>query len=174
MLGLIAVVAMASCSDNDNSWETYYEWRQENKTWFAEQENKLNADGSAYYERVAGVWSPKEYVLVHWFNNREETKGNLTPKLTSQVTTRYIGRMYNDVAFDSSYNNVDALSTFKVSGVIEGWQIALQNMHVGDSVELVIPYSLAYGSSSTGSIYPYSALRFNMSLVDIPNYETRE
>ena len=60
-----------------------------------------------------------------------------------------------------------------MSGVIDGWQIALMNMHVGDTVQIVVPYQSGYGSTSTGKIQPYSALRFNVRLVDIPAYEVR-
>ncbi|MDE7125880.1 MAG: FKBP-type peptidyl-prolyl cis-trans isomerase [Muribaculaceae bacterium] len=46
-------------------------------------------------------------------------------------------------------------------------------MRVGDTAEVLIPYSMAYGMSGSGSIPPYSNLRFNVRLVDIVNYETR-
>ncbi len=93
--------------------------------------------------------------------------------LTSTVSTKYIGRLYDNTPVDSSYNRTDAIFTARVSSLIQGWQMALMNMHVGDTVQMVIPYELGYGSSLTGSIYPYSALRFNMRLADIPYYETR-
>ena len=49
----------------------------------------------------------------------------------------------------------------------------MMNMHVGDTVQILIPYQSAYGSSSSGSVLPYSALRFNVRLEDIPDYEIR-
>ena len=55
--------------------------------------------------------------------------------------------------------------------MIAGWKLAVQNMHVGDSVEVLIPYAQAYGTKSNGVIKPYTALRFNLRLVDIPYYE---
>lgn len=173
--GLMAAVSLASCNkdDDDNTWETYREWRETNRNWFAGQESVLDKEGNLFYEKVAPVWSPDEYILMHWFNDRSETAGNLVPLLTSTVSTCYIGRLYNDVPVDSSYKQVDALFNSQVSKLIEGWQIALMSMHVGDSVQIVIPYSLGYGSTLTGSIPPYSALRFNMSLKDIPAYEVR-
>ncbi|MDE6074493.1 MAG: FKBP-type peptidyl-prolyl cis-trans isomerase, partial [Muribaculaceae bacterium] len=51
--------------------------------------------------------------------------------------------------------------------------IALEKMHVGDSVEVIIPYQAGYGASSSGSILPYSTLRFGIKLVNIPYYEVR-
>lgn len=175
IVGIIAVASLMSCKkdDDENTWETYREWREANRTWFAQQETKLDKDGRLFYEKVAPVWSPDEYILMHWFNDRSETAGNLVPLLTSTVSTCYIGHLYNDVPVDSSYKQVDALFNARVSGLVEGWQIALMSMHVGDTVQIVIPYSLGYGSSATGSIPPYSALRFNISLKDIPAYEVR-
>ncbi|MDE6248106.1 MAG: FKBP-type peptidyl-prolyl cis-trans isomerase, partial [Paramuribaculum sp.] len=84
-----------------------------------------------------------------------------------------IGHLCNDLAFDSSYLLVDSVAHFQVNGVIEGWQIALNDMHVGDSAEVIIPFLQAYGSEGSGTIPPYSYLRFNMRLDDITNYETR-
>lgn len=172
----MAAVSLISCNkndDDDNTWETYREWRDINRAWFAQQETKLDDDGNRFYEKVSPVWSPDEYILMHWFNNRAETEGNLVPMLTSTISACYIGRLYNDVPVDSSYKQVDAIFTSRVSGLVEGWQIALMSMHVGDTVQIVIPYNLGYGSTLTGSIPPYSALRFNLSLKDIPAYEVR-
>jgi FKBP-type peptidyl-prolyl cis-trans isomerase len=49
----------------------------------------------------------------------------------------------------------------------------MENMRCGDSVEVIIPYGLAYGSTGSTSIYPYSNLKFNIRLVDIPLYELK-
>ena len=175
ILGVAAMVTLFSCnkSDDEKSWDTYREWRNANKTWFAEQESLLDEHGKPFYEKVSGAWSPNEYVLMHWFNDREETAGNLVPLYTSTVGTIYIGRLYNDVAIDSSYLQNDAMLIAQVSGLIEGWQIALQKMHVGDSVQIAIPYQLAYNTRTDLGFPPYSALRFNMRLADITNYETK-
>ena len=58
--------------------------------------------------------------------------------------------------------------------MIQGWVVALQDMRVGDSCEVVIPYSMAYGSQDLGTIKPYSMLKFGIKLVDIPFYEIKE
>ena len=93
---------------------------------------------------------------------------------TSTVDVKYIGHLYDGTAFDSSYINTypaDSIYRTTLSSVIEGWTIALTNMHVGDSCEVLIPYQHAYGSSEHGDIKPYSALQFNIKLVYIPGYE---
>ena len=90
---------------------------------------------------------------------------------------KYIGRLYNDVPFDSSYLQTasygDSLFRTQPSSVIQGWTIALLDMRVGDSARVVIPYNLGYGSSGSGVIPPYSTLVFDMKLVDIPFFEVR-
>jgi len=174
MLGAVAMTMFVACSsDDDSSWDTYRQWREANKSWFAEQETLKGEDGKPFYEKLSPAWSPNEYVLVHWYNDRSETSGNLVPLYNSTVATCYIGRLYNDEPFDSSYKQNNALLVAQVSGLIEGWQTVLTNMHVGDSVKVVIPYSLAYGTRSDLGFPPYSVLAFNMSLKDIPHYETR-
>lgn len=175
ILGLAVAAMVTACGnddDNENVWEAYAEWRETNKTWYAQQADKLDENGDLFYEELSPAWNSGQKILIHWFNDRSETAGNLVPLLRSTVSTIYIGRLYNNEAVDSSYLQPDALFTSRVSALVEGWQIALQNMHVGDSVEIVFPYQLGYGSSSTGNIPPYSALRFNMRLKDIKAYET--
>ena len=47
-------------------------------------------------------------------------------------------------------------------------------MHVGDSVEIILPYNQAYGSSTPNDLIPpYSTLQFTMRLHDIPTLEVR-
>ena len=60
------------------------------------------------------------------------------------------------------YGNASSVSS---QGVVEGVQIALQNMEVGDSWEIVIPWRLGYGSVSRSGLIPaYSPLRFFITL----------
>lgn len=177
LLVTATVLAVASCSsDNDNDWEsTYAEWRQKNEVWLAEQQARVNADGTPYYQSVVPAWDPSTFVLIHYFNDRELTKDNLSPLSTSTVDTRYIVHYCNDVPLDSSYTltaNGPGVFRTQLNRVIQGWTIAMETMHVGDTAEIVIPYQAAYGVSLTSSVPPYSNLRFNVRLVDIPYYET--
>ena len=158
--------------DDDNDNDTYKEWREENVDYINKEASRL-VDGKNYYKRIVPGWNSALYVLIHYFNNTEETAGNLVPLETSTVAVKYKGMLYDGTPFDSSYVNTDSLFVTKVTGVISGWQIALQEMHVGDSVDVIIPYQAAYGVSGSGSIPPYSTLKFGIKLVDIPNYETR-
>lgn len=173
VVSLVVAASLWSCNDDDSksTWDKYKEWREANKSWFAEQENLKNPDGTYYYTRVTPAWNPGATILIHWFNDRSETQGNLMPMLTSTVMTYYKGRLYNDELFDSTAVGESFIT--RVSGVVDGWQIALMNMHVGDTVEIAMPYQQGYGSNNNGVIPPYSALKFNIRLVDIPAYEIR-
>lgn len=172
------VAAATACKNHDNNWDDYADWREANNSWLDEQKKRTNPDGTPYYQEIRPVYDQGQYVLAHWFNNRSETAGNLKPYYTSTVDVKYIGRRYNDTAFDSSYlmkeSYGDSIFRTSLSGVISGWSIALQAMHVGDSVEVLIPYQSGYGATGYGSIAPYSNLRFNMKLVDIPFWETKQ
>ncbi len=174
---LMPVVSACSDDDDNNSsastWDRYEEYREANISWVAQQETKLNDDGSKYYERLQPDWNANSYILIHWFNDRAETAQNLLPLLTSSVRARYIGRNYLGQIFDADSTSENG-TYFLVNGVVSGWQVALQNMHVGDSVEIILPYNQGYGETSAGElILPYSALQFNMRLTDVVTLEVR-
>jgi FKBP-type peptidyl-prolyl cis-trans isomerase FklB len=89
------------------------------------------------------------------------------PKATDKVRTHYHGTLIDGTVFDSSVDRGEPIS-FPVNGVIQGWQEALQLMKVGSKWKLYVPYDLAYGSRGAGaSIKPYSALIFEVELLDI-------
>lgn len=175
LISAILLIGTIACdNENKNVWKEYKEWREINEAWILEQTARTNPDGTPYYSKVTPNWDPSQYILLHYFNDRSETAGNLTPLLTSTVDVKYIGRLYNDEVFDSSYTLTkwgDSIYRTKCLNVIPGWQIALEKMHVGDSVEIIIPYQSAYGAADNGVIKPYSALVFNVKLVDVYAYE---
>lgn len=91
---------------------------------------------------------------------------------TSQVSVKYKGQLYNGVTFDSTtVDTDDSVRTFSLDKVIDGWKIALTDMRVGDTCEIILPYAVGYGIQGSTSIYPYSVLRFGIKLTDIPEYE---
>lgn len=56
---------------------------------------------------------------------------------------------------------------FNVNGVVDGFTTALMYMHVGDRWEVWIPTQMGYGSAGSGSIPPYSTLKFEIEVVEI-------
>lgn len=170
LIAIVGITVITSC-DSDDNWNDYKEWRQTNDAWYKEQLARTNADGTPYFTKLQPAWYPQSGVLIHYFNDHSATTGNLSPILTSSVKVRYIGRLYNDVGFDSSMVNTDGTATFQMTSLVTGWKVALTDMHVGDTCEVIVPYAEGYGVSGTTGINPYSALKFYIRLLDIPYYE---
>ena len=57
--------------------------------------------------------------------------------------------------------------TLKVNAEIKAFTEALQLMPVGSKWELVVPPSLAYGESGTGSVGPKATLKYEFELLSI-------
>ena len=81
------------------------------------------------------------------------------PTLSSSLNVDYKGYFLDDKVFDSG-NGV----TFKLSGVIAGWQEGLQLIGEGGKIKLLVPSALAYGESGYGSIPPNAVLGFDVTL----------
>ncbi|MCM1450260.1 MAG: FKBP-type peptidyl-prolyl cis-trans isomerase [Clostridiales bacterium] len=173
LIAVLTLLTQTSCGESNDTWNDYALWRETNSNWLLDQGALLDDDGQAFYTRVVPQWNSSAYVYMHYFNDRSLTEGNLTPLYNSTVAVKYIGRLYNQEPFDSSYRAVDSLFVTQLGNVVSGWGIALQNMRVGDSARVVIPYEQGYGASSMGSIPPYSVLQFDIKLVDIPYYEAK-
>ena len=89
------------------------------------------------------------------------------PGRNDTVRTHYHGTLIDGTVFDSSVQRGEP-AEFPVGGVIAGWTEALQLMPVGSKWRLHIPYQLAYGERGAGgAIGPYSALVFEVELLDI-------
>lgn len=149
-------------------------WRERNEKFMTEKEAETDAQGQPVYTRVNCKWDPNGYVLMKWHNNRALTQGKLSPLSTSTVDVKYHVSNIEGTGLDSSYyRTVPADSVYRsvLNKNIQGWQIALTNMHIGDSCTVIIPYNQAYGVNTQGSIKAYSDLIFNVKLVGIPAYE---
>lgn len=166
----VALLVLSSCK-GDGIWDTYQQWRIDNEDWYKEQLVKLDDDGNLYYRPLSPSWNVNSGVLIHYFNDRSLTEGNLSPLQTSTISCKYHLQLYNGEGVDSSYNMTDSLYTSVLADNIAGWQVALNDMRVGDSCAIVVPYSQGYGTSGSSAIDPFSMLLFHVKLVDIPYYE---
>mgnify|MGYP003671519207 CR=1 FL=1 len=89
------------------------------------------------------------------------------PTASSTVRTHYHGTLIDGTVFDSSVERGEP-AEFPVNGVIAGWTEALQEMPIGSKWKLYVPYQLAYGERGAGgAIAPYTALIFEVELLDI-------
>ena len=89
------------------------------------------------------------------------------PKATETVKVRYEGRLVDGTVFDASSRHGDQPVSFRANQVIKGWTEALTMMPVGSKWTIYIPQELAYGEKEQGQIKPFSALIFDVELVEI-------
>ncbi|BCN92912.1 peptidyl-prolyl cis-trans isomerase [Thiomicrorhabdus immobilis] len=132
----------------------------------AEQAKVAGAQGEAF---LAGN-AQKEGVFVTASGLQYEilTEGTgEKPGPESVVSTHYHGTLIDGTVFDSSVERGQP-AQFPVNRVIAGWTEALQLMPTGSKWRLYIPQELAYGAQgSGGKIAPYSALIFDVELLEI-------
>lgn len=87
------------------------------------------------------------------------------PSPRSIVTAHYTGRTIDGRQFDSSRGG--APLAMRLCDLIEGWIIAMQQMHVGDKWEVYIPAEMGYGKFSQPGILGGSTLIFEIELLGI-------
>ncbi len=87
------------------------------------------------------------------------------PSPRSVVTVHYTGWTINGKKFDSSRGGV--APAFRLSDLIEGWIVAMQQMCVGDKWEIYLPAEMGYGRFSQPGIPGGSTLIFEIELLGI-------
>lgn len=93
-----------------------------------------------------------------------------TAQAGQTVTVNYVGVLCKTgKTFDSSWQRNQPFTTALTTGsVIPGWVQGIPGMKVGGRRELVIPASLAYGKTGSGStIPPNSTLVFVVDLISV-------
>ena len=127
------------------------EYFKANKDWLAE---KAKEDGVKALPK--GIY----YKVLKSGNNDGKH-----PNPRSIVTVHYTGWTINGKKFDSSRAGVPV--AFRLSELIEGWIIGIQQMCVGDKWEIYIPAELGYGKFSQPGIPGGSTLIFEIELFGI-------
>lgn len=170
---LLPALALSSCLGDDS--DPYKDWRHANNKYLQEKENSI-VDGKMEYNRISPSWQPGAYVLMKWHNDRALTEKNLVPLFNSTVDMKYELELVDGQKIEDSYSATTGDSIFqtKASEVVVGWQIAMMQMHVGDSVTLIVPWQYGYGATTNGNIKAYSTLIFHMKLKGIPYYQREE
>jgi len=96
------------------------------------------------------------------------TEGNASsaqPTVRSIITAHYTGKTIDGKQFDSSRGGVPLAC--RLCDLIEGWIIAMQQMHIGDKWEIYIPAEMGYGKFSQPGIPGGSTLIFEIELLRI-------
>ena len=88
------------------------------------------------------------------------------PTVADVITVHYEGKLLDGTVFDSSYARGEP-ATFPLGRLVPGWQLAIPNMGVGETIEIAIPADLAYGPVGRGPIPPNATLVFKVELIAI-------
>ena len=191
LISLICIATIgclfASCEETAEVDE-YAKWEARNIEFIDSiaEVAKINADGKwlkilsfkLNEEDVNGElkeWSNENYVFCHVEN---KGVGTQHPLFTDSVSVNYRGRLIPTLSspsgkvFDQSYKGelnpaTNNPASFATGGVIVGWSTALQQMVEGDIWRIYIPAKLAYGGRKQIDIPAYSALVFDINLVNI-------
>ena len=95
----------------------------------------------------------------------EGDHSSATPTPSSVITAHYTGKTIDGATFDSSRGDVPLAC--RLRDLIEGWIIAMQQMHIGDRWEVYIPAEMGYGKFSQPGIPGGSTLIFDIELLAI-------
>lgn len=85
----------------------------------------------------------------------------------SRVWIEYVGWLPDGTVFDGNVGREPYNVRLGGTEVIRGWNEGIEGMRRGGLRRLVVPPSLAYGSSRRGDIPPGSTLVFYIELVDV-------
>ena len=88
------------------------------------------------------------------------------PTVADIVTVHYEGKLIDGTVFDSSFARGEP-ATFPLGRLVKGWQLAVPQMGVGETIEIAIPADLAYGPVGRGPIPGNATLVFTVELIAI-------
>ena len=113
--------------------------------------------------KEAGVKSLAKGVMYKVIKQGEPNGASPSPQ--SIVTVHYTGRTIDGRQFDTSLGGVPLVC--RLCQLIEGWIIALQQMHVGDKWELYLSAEVGYGKQWQEGIPGGSTLVFEVELLGV-------
>ena len=101
--------------------------------------------------------------------------GDASAAAGNTLSVDYTGWLYDasrpdqkGAMFDTSIGRTPFQFALGAGQVIQGWDQGIPGMKVGGTRRLVIPPSLAYGSTRSGAIPANATLLFEITLISIP------
>jgi FKBP-type peptidyl-prolyl cis-trans isomerase FkpA len=142
----------------------YYVHIIENYSTYDEQVIHNNFDVSTYIR--------KESTLLpgNFYYYKILTPGTGASPITSasSFTATYTGSLLNGTVFDGGFNGDNVSGSLIVTSLVQGVQEALENnVVVGTKISMIIPSTLGYGNTTSGSIPVNSVLRFTFVIVSV-------
>lgn len=116
------------------------------------------------YNTASGITATKHSTGLYY---EIVTMGTgVTPTQSSLVTVQYVGKLFNGTTFDS--NTSAGGVQFRLSQLIQGWQIGIPLIRVGGKIKLIVPSAYAYGcQGSPPAILPNTPLYFEITLLGV-------
>ena len=92
------------------------------------------------------------------------------------VVVHYEGRLLHDgTLFDSSYERGEPIAfPIGVGAVIQGWEIGIMSMTVGEKSQIVVTSDYGYGDEGSGPIPGGATMIFNVEFLDMWTPEPEE
>ena len=97
------------------------------------------------------------------------------PVKGEKVELDFTATLLNGQFVGSTFDRPDKFSFVLGEGfAIQGWEEIVPKMHLGERVKAIIPFEMAYGEHSVGSIPAYSNLIYDVKLLKITTKEELE
>jgi FKBP-type peptidyl-prolyl cis-trans isomerase FklB len=187
---VLACVLFAACSDTDDSYDGYANWKARNAEWFALVLDSARTDIAAKGDQ--SVWrirrtvlktdasggNDSNYVVMKRVGLTEKV-GQLSPTYTDTVCLAYRGWLMERMDYVYSDTELTPIKTVfaqtffgkfdpktagiveaPVSDYVEGFSTALQYMKSGEMWMIYIPQGMAYGAEAGTVVPAYSTLQF--------------
>ena len=172
-----------ACSETNETQEEYPDWKNKNQTFWNRLYTETRRHATAGYtswkifktytkqDSISGVNT--DYIIVHV---KQAGTGSGSPLGTDSVSIRYTGQLLPSTSypaglvFDTTSPSCTTPATsgvahLAVNGLVDGFATALQHMHIGDTWEVYMPWTLAYGETGSKSIPGFSVLKFEITLL---------
>lgn len=85
----------------------------------------------------------------------------------SMVSVKYKGWLIEGDVFDENIKGEPFKFVVGMNQVIQGWEQGLRLLKTGETIRLIIPWYLAYGTHGNGPIPPFTSIIFDVQLIDI-------